>query len=67
MHFLLDRDADCLGQARGFFQARGRVATCALPQFGQSDDRAGTAREIGGIVAVENAQPITPRPGPRRN
>ena len=43
------------------------VAARALPQFGQRDDGAGAARELVGFVTIEDAQGVTPRPGPRRN
>ena len=67
MKLVLDRDADRLGEARGLLQPRRDVAPRARAELGQSDNGAGAARIFAGFFAVENAQPVTPRPGPRRN
>ena len=68
MELLLDRDADRLGEARGLVEPRGRRRAARLcPSSGKATTARAPRVELVGLVAVENAQPLTPRPGPRRN
>jgi len=63
MELVLHLDADRLGQASGFLEARGGVAPCLASHIGERDHGAGAAGHLIVRIPVENAQPLTPRPG----
>ncbi len=67
MQPLLDRDSDRLGEPGRLVEPCADVAP-RLAELGQRDHRPGAARKLVVGLAIEDAQPLTPRPpGPRRS